>query len=112
MNVRIGARFDDAFRRVAARLKKNLIASALLLGAALMLLAGFAWNPEDDDEPHRQGSEAAIRLFWAVYHGNDYDAIPQVQTELQRAIQTDPNNPTLYALLGATHFWHIGEAER
>jgi hypothetical protein len=112
MNVRGGARFDDVLRRVAARLKKNWIASALLLVAALMLVAGFAWNPDADDEPQRQGSEAAIRLFWAAYHANDYDAIPQVQTELQRAIQTDPNNPTLYALLGATHFWHIGEADR
>jgi hypothetical protein len=57
-------------------------------------------------------SEAAIHQFWAIYHGNDYDAIPQVQNQLEGAIQLDPDNPTLYALLGATHFWHIGEFAR
>jgi hypothetical protein len=62
---------------------------------------------------HNAGiSEAAIETFWKVYHGNDYDAIPQVQKELERAIQLDPDNPTLYALLGATHFWHVGEWTR
>jgi hypothetical protein len=31
---------------------------------------------------------------------------------LEAALQNDQNNPTLYALLGAAHFWHIGEAAR
>jgi hypothetical protein len=57
-------------------------------------------------------SSAAIADFWNIYHGNDYDAIPQAQNELDAAIQNDPDNPTLYALLGATHFWHVGEATR
>ena len=69
--------------------------------------AGFAQG-----EHGRGFSDAAIERFWTIYHGNDYDAIPQVQDELERAIQLDPNNPTLYALLGATHFWHVGEFAR
>ena len=47
-----------------------------------------------------------------MYHGNDYGAIPEVQAELQGALNRDPANATLYALLGATHFWHIGEYTR
>jgi hypothetical protein len=35
-----------------------------------------------------------------------------VQNQLEGAIQLDPDNPTLYALLGATHFWHVGESAR
>ena len=57
-------------------------------------------------------SSTAIERFWTIYHGNAYDAIPEVQMELQTAIESDPYNPTLYALLGATHFWHVGEASR
>jgi hypothetical protein len=112
MNRRFVARLAAALRSDAARLRKDPFASMLLLCAALMLIAGFRWNPADDDNPRQEASGAAIQHFWAVYHGNDYNAIPQVLTELQRAIQDDPNNSTLYALLGATHFWHIGEAAR
>jgi hypothetical protein len=57
-------------------------------------------------------SNAAIEKFWAIYHGNDYDAIPETQEQLENAIRRDPDNPTLYALLGATHFWHVGELTR
>jgi hypothetical protein len=57
-------------------------------------------------------SAAAIDHFWTVYHGNDYASIPDVQVELQSAIAGDRDNPTLYALLGATHFWHISEYTR
>jgi hypothetical protein len=57
-------------------------------------------------------SEAAIRAFWTTYHGNDYDAIPQVQAQLRRALQSDPDSAELHALLAATHFWHFGEAAR
>ena len=66
----------------------------------------------DPDDRSTGTSRAAIDKFWAIYHGNGYDAIPEVQKELETAIQSDPNNPTLYALLGATHFWHVGEATR
>jgi hypothetical protein len=66
----------------------------------------------DQDGQSTGVSRAAIEKFWAIYHGNDYAAIPEAQDELQKAIQSDPNNPTLYALLGATHFWHVGEFTR
>jgi hypothetical protein len=67
---------------------------------------------QDQRERGENISNRVIEKFWAVYHGNDYAAIPEVQNELERAIQSDPNNPTLYALLGATHFWHVGELTR
>ena len=85
---------------------------ALVLGLAGVALAvtGFAWRTDADDA-HDEDREA-IRHFWAVYHGNNYAAIPQVQAELQHAVDRDPADPTLHALLGAAHFWHIGEASR
>jgi hypothetical protein len=86
------------------------ILALTIVGAALLLTAGFAWPP-DGDAP-RDSSRAAIVHFWHVYHGNEYSNIPQVEEELQRAIEEDPRNPTLHALLGAAHFWHIGEAAR
>jgi hypothetical protein len=60
----------------------------------------------------RTGSDAAIEQFWTIFHGNDYDAIAAVQAELQAALEHDPENVTLYGLLGATHFWHAGEYPR
>ena len=90
--------------------RKRWLSSIAAAVAAMLLLSGFAWNPEDDGM--EDTSKAAIRHFWAIYHGNDYDRIPQVQAELEQAIENDPQNSTLYALLGATHFWHIGEAAR
>jgi hypothetical protein len=81
---------------------------------ALLAIAGFTGRPAEDDDHHgdQEASRAAIDNFWRVYHGNQYSAIPQVQAQLQSAIRHDPENPTLYALLGATHFWHIGEYTR
>ena len=70
------------------------------------------WSAFAQESRHRSASDAAIEQFWAIYHGNDYAAIPQVQNQLEAAIQLDPNNPALYALLGATHFWHVGESTR
>ncbi len=87
--------------------------AAVLLGITALSLAGFRNETEGDQpETDKEASRAAIKRFWAAYHGNDYQAIPQIQEELQRAINGDPDNPTLYALLGATHFWHVGEAAR
>src|SRR5438132_11004891 len=76
---------------------------AVLSGIALLVLAGFASGAADDDHETEKGaSKAAIERFWSVYHGNQYSAIPQVQAQLQTAIKRDPDNSTLYALLGAT----------
>jgi len=89
------------------------IVLVLLLSAALGMITGFTkGSTEDDRYGERDGSSAAIERFWKVYHGNEYDQIPRVQEELQNAIDRDPENATLYALLGATHFWHVGEYTR
>src|SRR5262245_58556183 len=91
-----------------------------IIPALLAAVAGF-WlfgpPPSSGQSAHSQrthpaGSDAAIERFWIVYHGNDYGVIPEVQAELQGALNRDPDNATLYALLGATHFWHIGEYTR
>jgi hypothetical protein len=96
--------------RAAAGLLRSRIFAPVLIGVALLAAAGFAWPPGSDD-PFNP-SQAAIERFWQVYHGNDYSEIPQVEEQLLQAIQLDPRNPTLHALLGAAHFWHIGEAAR
>ena len=99
---------------------KPALVAAMSIAAALFCFIGVGQSsgsgreravPAQDD--HTTGtSRAAIEKFWTIYHGNDYAAIPEAQEELQKAIQSDPNNPTLYALLGATHFWHVGEFTR
>jgi hypothetical protein len=96
------------------RLKAHPIVAIQFFTVALFASAGFAsqLQHESTQEAGSRSSSAAVARFWAVYHGNDYGQIPQIQKELSSAIQDDPNNPTLYALLGATHFWHIGEASR
>jgi hypothetical protein len=91
-------------------LLRSRVFALVLIGAALLLTAGFAWHSDGHDPSN--SSQTAIERFWQVYHGNDYSQIPQVEQQLQQAIQLDPRNPTLYALLGAAHFWHIGEVAR
>jgi hypothetical protein len=99
--------------------KSGPVVAVALLVAALFIFIGVAHSsgggnarPISGNENGTGISERAIEHFWTIYHGNDYDAIPEVQKELGTAIQSDPNNPTLYALLGATHFWHVGELAR
>ena len=89
------------------------LALILLLTASLAMIAGFSTSSQEDDTcGARAESDAAIVQFWKVYHGNQYSQIPQVQQQLQNALDRDPGNSTLYALLGAAHFWHIGEYTR
>lgn len=103
--------FAPRIRRFA--FKPSSLVFALVLGSSLLLVAALARGAEEPERlDHDVSANAAIEHFWAVYHGNDYSAIAQVQQQLQMAIQHDGDNPTLYALLGATHFWHIGEAAR
>lgn len=99
-----------SIRRTAAGVTSSPLTVFAFCAAALFVFAGFAWNPTADDSDG--ASQAAIDRFWQAYHGNDYGPIPQVEAQLQQALAHDPNNPTLHALLGAAHFWHIGEAER
>lgn len=103
------------FRMVAVRvLSEKLVRRILMvaLGAvALVTLAGFSGRFGEDGGPGK-ASQSAIDRFWQVYHGNNYAAIPQVEAQLENAIRLDHDNPTLYALLGAAHFWHFGEYQR
>jgi hypothetical protein len=93
---------------------KRRVIGILLIGVAVLFLAGFADESlvQDSQNSTANQTSAAIGDFWKIYHGNEYDQIPRIQNELAAAIQNDPNNPTLHALLGATHFWHLGEAAR
>jgi hypothetical protein len=100
-------------RIIPNRPHAKAIVLVLLLSAVLFTATGFSRSSvEDDHHGERNESAAAIERFWKVYHGNEYDQIPQVQQELQNAVDHDPENSTLYALLGATHFWHVGEYTR
>ena len=91
-----------------------LIAAALLCFIGVGNSSGSNGGPQvpAQDDQSNGVSRAAIEKFWTIYHGNDYAGIPEAQKELETAVQSDPNNPTLYALLGATHFWHVGELTR
>ena len=107
----------QVFEKGTAFIKaKHVLAVALAAAALFCFIAaahssgGRGGRPVDDQSIG--GSRAAIEKFWTIYHGNDYDRIPEAQKELETAIESDPNNPTLYALLGATHFWHVGESTR
>ena len=101
-------------RAAGVWMKARPIVLAALSGVVLLTIAGFSGRPaqDDDHQGDREASNAAISRFWQAYHGNQYSAIPQVQAQLQSAIEHDRDNPTLYALLGATYFWHYGEYKR
>lgn len=110
----------QVFAKRSAFFKSKHFVAAALMAAALLCFIGAgrsSGNSASRPVPAQDGrgngvSRAAIEKFWTIYHGNEYAAIPEVQKELETAIQSDPDNPTLYALLGATHFWHVGEATR
>jgi len=100
---------------LAAAIRTKPVIPAALCGVAIFWLLGPALSSGQSAEAvrsHRSSSNGAIEHFWSIYHGNDYGAIPTVQAELQAALNRDPDNATLYALLGATHFWHFGEYTR
>ena len=111
---------SQAFVKGRAFLKVKHLVAVVLMTAALFCFIGVRQSTGNSGGRSllAQGdqttgiSRAAIEKFWTIYHGNDYAGIAEVQKELETAIQSDPNNPTLYALLGATHFWHVGEASR
>jgi hypothetical protein len=91
-------------------IRTEQIIPAVLAGIVLFLAGSGTYSSASS--PNQANSNAAIERFWAIYHGNNYNAIPEVQKELENALRLDPTNPTLYALLGATHFWHVGESAR
>ncbi len=100
-------------RTVTRYLPPHKIAMVLLLVLSLMTITGFRMSSQEYGHyGEQEESSGAIERFWKVYHGNQYSRIPEVQQQLQNAIDRDPGNSTLYALLGATHFWHYGEYTR
>ena len=114
----IGA--GQVFVKGRTLLKAKHLPAVALMAAALLCFMGVGHStgnsggrslPAQGDQT-AGASRPAIEKFWTIYHGNDYAGIAEVQKELKTAIQSDPDNPTLYALLGATHFWHVGEASR
>ena len=92
----------------------KVVTSTTLLGLAIFCSFGLSHSSGQSATPpaNRTATDAAIERFWAIFHGNDYAAIPEVQAQLQAALKHDSENPTLYALLGAAHFWHAGEYTR
>jgi len=94
---------------------KKPIIPAVVSGLAILgfftAMLGSAQS-QSSRRASRGSSDAAIEHFWTIFHGNAYAAIPTVQAQLQEAIERDPTNVTLQALLGATHFWHAGEYTR
>jgi tetratricopeptide (TPR) repeat protein len=120
MNRRNQSKPSGVLRTLHAFVRANLTTVAALLGLVMCSFAAVRYTSGSDngqpgageDESGESTSVAAIKNFWAIYHGNEYDRIPEAQAELEAAIELDPDNPTLYALLGATHFWHVGEASR
>jgi hypothetical protein len=105
----------DVLRAAGTWIKRKPIIPTALWGVAAFWFFGVTLSSGQSSEAargRRGMSDAAIEQFWTVYHGNDYAAIAQVEADLQAAIEHDPNNATLYALLGAAHFWHIGEYTR
>jgi len=88
---------------------------AVLSGLAILWFFGATLGSSESHgsgRASREASDAAIQHFWTILHGNDYTAIAGVQAELQAALDHDQENVALYALLGATHFWHAGEYTR
>src|SRR5215510_5266000 len=91
--------------------------AAMLVGLVALGMASIVSSVTRDEAPAADTGDAglphtskvAIETFWEIFHDNAYDAIPRVQTQLHQALRADPSNPTLYALLGATHFWHMSE---
>jgi hypothetical protein len=78
-------------------------------------MVGTACTEEDAPASDDAGTAAAVARaasdkFWNTYWGNDFVHIADVQSALQSAIDQNPTDGELYALLGATHWWHASEA--
>jgi len=88
--------------------------SVLLTALTLVPLAGgCSADPNSSPDGGGQaaiGGKAATDAFWNTYWANDYANIANVQTALRAALNENPRDARLTALLAATHWWHVSEA--
>jgi tetratricopeptide (TPR) repeat protein len=80
--------------------------------AAATLFAACSGSENTDTGNPTATQNAAVDMFWRALHNNDYAHIGDAQAALRAAIDQNPNSAELYALVGATHWWHAGEASR
>src|SRR5436190_14423325 len=107
--IRVG---DDPRARHTSVMTRPLLIRFLAMAVALGACADdSAQPPIDASDPNAQETHA-VDLFWDTYHGNRYADIASVQVALQAALDCNPSNGQLTALLGATHFWHVAESAR
>ena len=106
---------EDASGALVGWIRKRPMIPAALSGFSIVWLFSATLGSGQSQGPGRAfrgKGDAAIEQFWTIFHGNDYAAIPAVEAQLEQAIERDPANVALQALLGATHFWHVGEYTR
>ena len=109
MNTRSLSKPGDVFGAAEAFLKARPVISAALLSIVLCCFVGLRYSSGSDegqagvalDVRNTTIGDAAIENFWAVYHGNDYDDIPEVEDQLERALRLDPNNSHAVRATGA-----------
>ena len=93
MNTRSLSKPGGVFGATGAFLKAKPVISAALLSVVLCCFVGLRYSSGSEDGlsgvagdvRNASISDAAIEKFWAVYHGNDYDDIPEVEDQLERA---------------------------
>ena len=93
---------------------KSMFLFVYITVIAATLIAGCSSNTDTQSDAGDSAvtQKNAVDMFWRVFHNNDYAHIGDAQTALQAAMNENPDNAELYALLGATHWWHVGEASR
>jgi hypothetical protein len=86
-----------------------LIATSTLAPLAVGCSADASSSPDAGDSA-ASSAKTASDAFWNTYWANDYAGIPAVQSALQAALNENPRDANLTALLAATHWWHVSEA--
>src|SRR5262245_44605767 len=100
------------------QITRSLLLLILLLPPALWLAA----TPVSASPPllcrALPTSQASARAhdaslaFWEAFHGNRYDHVDDVISQLTIACQEHPDDPTLNMLLGMSHYWKFQERGR
>src|SRR5215468_3004718 len=86
-----------------------LLTSLTLVPLASGCSADAKPSPDAGDQAVIIG-KTATDAFWNTYWANDYANIANVQSALRAALNENPRDATLTALLAATHWWHVSEA--